>query len=35
MGTTLEVSVTDMMPAPFYTGIIETVDGDINAPANP
>jgi hypothetical protein len=32
MGTTLEVSVTDMMPAPFYTGVIETVDGDINAP---
>jgi hypothetical protein len=31
MGTTLEVSVTDMMPAPFYTGLIETVNGDINA----
>jgi hypothetical protein len=30
MGTTLEVSVTDRMPAPFYTGIIETVDGNIN-----
>jgi hypothetical protein len=35
MGTTLEVSVTDIMPAPFYTGVIETVDGDINAPAEP
>jgi hypothetical protein len=35
MGTTLEVSVTDRMPAPFYTGIIETVDGDINAPDPP
>jgi hypothetical protein len=32
MGTTLEVSVTDVCPAPFYTGIIETVDGDINPP---
>ncbi|MDR1454609.1 MAG: hypothetical protein LBJ01_03060 [Tannerella sp.] len=32
MGTTLEVSVTDRMPAPFYTGLIETVDGDINEP---
>jgi hypothetical protein len=30
MGTTLEVSVTDRMPAPFYSGVIETVDGDIN-----
>ncbi|MDR0685964.1 MAG: hypothetical protein LBF79_00675 [Dysgonamonadaceae bacterium] len=30
MGTTLEVSVTDVMPAPFYNGLIETVDGDIN-----
>lgn len=32
LGTTLEVTVTDVCPAPFYTGIIETVDGDINAP---
>jgi hypothetical protein len=32
MGTTLEVTVTDICPAPFYTDIIETVDGDINAP---
>jgi hypothetical protein len=31
MGTTLEVSVTDVSPAPFYTGVIETEDGDINA----
>lgn len=30
MGTTLEVSVTDKMPAPFYTGEIDTVDGIIN-----
>ena len=30
MGTTLEASVTDRMPAPFYTGIIETTEGDIN-----
>ena len=30
MGTTLEVSVTDIMPAPFYTGKIETAEGDIN-----
>ncbi|GHU81138.1 hypothetical protein FACS1894145_8120 [Bacteroidia bacterium] len=35
MGTILDVSVTDMMPAPFYTGIIETVDGDINVPVGP
>jgi hypothetical protein len=32
MGTTLEVSVTDMMPAPFYTGLIEAVSGNINEP---
>jgi hypothetical protein len=32
-GTTLEVSVTDVMPAPFYTGVIEAVDGNINEPA--
>jgi hypothetical protein len=31
-GTTIEVSVTDIMPAPFYTGIIEAVDGNINEP---
>jgi hypothetical protein len=35
MGTTLEVSVTDRMPAPFYTGVIATVDGNINEPAAP
>jgi hypothetical protein len=35
MGTTLETSVTDVSPAPFYSGIIETVDGDINAPPAP
>jgi hypothetical protein len=34
MGTTLEVSVTDYMPAPFFNGEIETVDGTIN-PADP
>ena len=33
MGTTLEISVTDRMPAPFYVGTIETVDGDIDASA--
>jgi hypothetical protein len=33
MGTTLEVSVTDRMPAPFYEGVIETVDGNINESA--
>jgi hypothetical protein len=32
MGTTLEVTVADVCPSPFYTGIIETVDGDINPP---
>ena len=30
--TTLEVSVTDAMPAPYYTGSIVTDDGDINPP---
>ena len=30
MGTTLEVSVTDSIPAPFYIGQIDTVDGIIN-----
>jgi hypothetical protein len=32
MGTSLEVSVTDIMPAPFYTGVIETDNGNINEP---
>lgn len=35
MGTTLEVSVTDYCPSPFYTGIIKTASGDINAPVVP
>lgn len=30
MGTTLEVSVTDSIPSPFYVGQIETVNGIIN-----
>jgi hypothetical protein len=30
MGTTLEVSVTDRMPAPFYIGEIKTAEGIIN-----
>jgi len=30
MNTKLEVSVTDQMPAPFYSGVIETENGDIN-----
>lgn len=29
-GTTINVSVTDIMPSPFYTGTIETEDGDIS-----
>lgn len=29
-GTTLEISVTDMCPAPYYVGKIETEDGDIS-----
>lgn len=29
-GTTINVAVTDVMPSPFYTGKIETVDGDIS-----
>ena len=29
-GTTINVAVTDIMPSPFYTGKIETVDGDIS-----
>lgn len=31
MGTTIEVEVTDIMPAPFYTGEILTEDGILNA----
>ena len=30
MGTTIEVTVTDSMPAPFYAGEIVTADGIIN-----
>lgn len=33
MGTTIETSVTDRMPAPFYTGEIKTADGIINEDA--
>ncbi len=29
-GTTINVAVTDIMPSPFYTGKIETEDGDIS-----
>ncbi len=29
-GTTITVTVTDIMPSPFYTGKIETADGNIN-----
>lgn len=29
-GTTLEVEATDLCPAPFYPGKIETADGDIS-----
>ena len=29
-GTTIEVEVTDVCPAPFYPGIIHTADGDIS-----
>lgn len=35
MGTTIEVTITDSMPAPFYTGQIVTVDGIINPDAEP
>ena len=28
-GTTIEIEVTDIMPAPFYEGKIETADGDL------
>jgi hypothetical protein len=34
-GTTLEVSVTGMMPAPFYTDVMETAMGKINRPDEP
>ena len=34
-GTTINVEATDVVPAPFYEGEIETADGTINeAPAN-
>lgn len=33
MGTTLEVSCTDLAPSPFYPGPIDTEDGIINPPA--
>lgn len=29
-GTTLEVEATDICPSPFYTGILDTVDGKIS-----
>jgi hypothetical protein len=29
--TTINVEATDEVPAPFYTGVIETEDGDINS----
>lgn len=29
-GTTIEVEVTDICPAPFYPGVIETADGPIS-----
>lgn len=29
-GTTIEIEVADGSPAPFYTGVIPTDDGDIN-----
>lgn len=29
-GTTIEVEATDICPAPFYAGKLETVDGDIS-----
>lgn len=35
-GTTIAVEVTDVCPAPFYPGVIETEDGDISgADGNP
>ena len=30
VGTTIEVEVTDLCPAPFYTGTLVTEDGEIN-----
>ena len=33
MGTSVVVSCTDVCPAPFYVGTIETVNGDIDAAA--
>ena len=35
MGTTLTVTVTDVCPAPFYTGEIVTIDGTINPAPEP
>ena len=29
-GTTIEASVTDICPAPFYAGKIETVEGTVS-----
>ena len=34
-GTTITVEATDECPAPFYAGIIETDEGDINPEGNP
>jgi hypothetical protein len=31
--TTITVEATDEVPAPFYEGVIETEEGDINSPA--
>lgn len=30
-GTTLNIEVTDVVPAPFYKGLIPTDEGDIDA----
>ena len=30
-GTTLNIEVSDVAPAPFYKGLIPTDDGDIDA----
>ena len=30
-GTTFNIEVTDLTPAPFYKGIIKTDEGDIDA----
>lgn len=30
VGTTLEIEVTDVCPAPFYVGTLETVDGTVD-----